>query len=164
MSFVKPLPVILPFVLFFIAACSHKQPDIQKQEAYVYEIDSQELYNTISKLDSTYWKAYNTCDMETQASMYADSLEFYHDKGGLMKSKQDVLDGIKKYVCNKVTRELLPGTIEIYPIKDFGAVEMGVHKFHNKEEPDAPSHPGRFIMIWQQTGNDWKIKRVISLH
>lgn len=148
--------------LIVVAACNHKQP--AKQETYVYEIDSQELYDKIIKLDSTYWKAYNSCDMETQASMYADSLEFYHDKGGLMTSKQDVLDGIKKFVCNKVTRELVPGTIEIYPIKDYGAVEMGVHKFHNKEEPNTPSHPGRFIMIWQQTGNDWKIKRVISLH
>lgn len=163
MIFRKYLLSSLPVIFFLSAGCSDKQPAL-KQESYVYEIDSQELYDKIIKLDSIYWKAYNTCDMETQASMYADSLEFYHDKGGLMTSKQAVLDGIKKNVCGKVTRELIPGTIEIYPIKDFGAVEMGVHKFHNKEEPDATSHPGRFIMIWQQTGNEWKMKRVISLH
>jgi len=164
MNFRKPFPVTLPLLIFFIAACSNKQTGIQKQEAYVYEIDSQELYDKLIKLDSLYWKSYNTCDMKTQASMYADSLEFYHDKAGLTTSKQDVLNGIKNNVCDKVTRELIPGSIEIYPIKDYGAIVMGVHKFHNKQEPDAPSHPGRYIVIWQQTGNDWKMKRVISLH
>ena len=151
------------FSLLCIVACTAKKT-IQPEHLYVYKAESRELYETILKLDSIYWKAYNTCDMQAQADMYADSLEFYHDKGGLMTSKQQVLDGIKNNVCDKVTRELLPGTIEVYPIAGYGAVEMGLHKFHNKLEPGTPSQPGRFIIVWQQTGDKWKMKRIISLH
>jgi hypothetical protein len=34
--------------------------------------------------------------MNKQAAIYADEIEFYHDQGGLMTSKQDILDGTKK--------------------------------------------------------------------
>jgi hypothetical protein len=44
----------------------------------------------ITVMDSTF-HAYNSCDMDKQALIYGDSLEFYHDKGGLMTSKQERL-------------------------------------------------------------------------
>jgi ketosteroid isomerase-like protein len=123
-----------------------------------------ELYQTIVRMDSIYFNAYNTCDMEKQAEIYDEDLEFYHDMGGLSKDKQGLLESIEKNICGKVTRELVPGSIEVYPINGFGAVEMALHKFHNKEEPNAPSHPSKFIVIWKQVGDQWKISRVVSLH
>jgi hypothetical protein len=33
--------------------------------------------------------------MDKQSAIYGDSLEFYHDKGGLMTSKQGILDATK---------------------------------------------------------------------
>ncbi len=126
--------------------------------------ENSELYRAIVRMDSIYFNAYNTCDMEKQAEIYDADLEFYHDMGGLSKDKQGILESIEKNICGKVTRELVPGSIEVYPINGFGAVEMALHKFHNKEEPNAPSHPSKFIVIWKQTGDDWKISRVVSLH
>ena len=41
-----------------------------------------DLYETIVKLDSAFFIAYNTCDMMSQEEFYSDSIEFYHDKGG----------------------------------------------------------------------------------
>lgn len=123
-----------------------------------------ELYQTIVRMDSIYFNAYNTCDMEKQAEIYDEDLEFYHDMGGLSKDKQGLLKSIEKNICGKVTRELVPGSMEVYPINGFGAVEMALHKFHNKEEPNAPSHPSKFIVIWKQVGDQWKISRVVSLH
>jgi hypothetical protein len=41
-------------------------------------------------MDSTF-HAYNSCDINKQALIYGESLEFYHDKGGLMTSKQERL-------------------------------------------------------------------------
>ncbi len=82
-----------------------------------------------------------------------------------MTSKQDIIDATKKNICGKVTRELVKGSIEVYPINGYGAVEMGLHKFHNiREKENAPSNAGKFIIIWQNKNNEWKIKRVISLH
>jgi len=128
---------------------------------------SSELYKTIVALDSSFFNAYNTCDinLEKYASFYSDTIEFYHDKGGLMTSKQDIVDATKKNICGKVTRELVKGSIEVYPIKDYGAVEIGLHKFHNNtEKENSVSTSVKFIMIWVHKGNDWKITRVISLH
>lgn len=122
------------------------------------------LFETISKMDSTYFAAYNNCDMKQQADIFSDNIEFYHDKGGLSTSKPDILASIEKNICGKVTRELVEGSIEVYPINGYGAVEIGMHRFHNNQEPDAISKPSKFITIWQQSGLQWKMARVISLH
>jgi len=134
------------------------------QDTYKYVPQSIELYAAIVHMDSVYFNAYNSCDMETQARLYADNIEFYHDKGGLTTSKQDLLDAIKKNICGKVTRELVSGSIEVYPIAGFGAVEMGLHRFINHAEGDSRSKPDKFIIVWQQKNDQWRITRVISLH
>lgn len=155
-------PVLM--IAVFISGCSTTK-NISSAEAYHYKPDSQELYDSIIHLDSIFFGAYNTCNLELQASIYSDSIEFYHDKGGLMTSKQELLDATKKNICGKVTRELVKGSIEVYPIKNYGAVEMGLHKFHNNTEKETkPSEAGRFIIIWQHKNDEWKIRRVISLH
>lgn len=131
-----------------------------------YKPDDIELYKTIVALDSVFFSAYNTCDvnLDKYSSFYADEIEFYHDNGGFMNSKKEIIDGTKKYICGKVTRELVKGSIEVYPIKSFGAVEIGLHKFHNSQEPNDIPKVGRFTVIWKKINNDWKIAKVISLH
>ncbi|MCO5948288.1 nuclear transport factor 2 family protein [Mucilaginibacter sp. RT5R15] len=136
----------------------------QSKETYAYKPESQELYNTIAHMDSVYFNAYNTCDMDKQAAIYADSIEFYHDKGGLQTSKQALLDALKKNICGKVTRVLVPGSIEVYPIAGFGAVEVGLHRFINHQESETPSKPDKFIVVWRLRNGIWQITRVISLH
>jgi hypothetical protein len=123
-----------------------------------------ELYRTIAKLDSTFFHAYNTCDLAKQAEYYSDSIEFFHDKSGLDTSKQRILENTKKYICGKVTRELVPGSLEVSPLPGYGAVELGMHMFHNNQEKVAKPHPSRFLIIWKNNGGKWKITKVISLH
>lgn len=131
-----------------------------------YVPDDPKLYETIVALDSTFFAAYNTCDvhLEEYGSFYSDDIEFYHDNGGVMTSKQAIIDATKKYVCGKVTRELVKGSLEVYPIKDYGAVAIGLHIFHNREEPDAAPKASRFTVFWKKVNNEWKIAKVISLH
>lgn len=148
----------------FLLACSSKIA-ISAAPLYKYIPDNLELYKTIVAMDSVFFEAYNTCNLDKQAAIYSDKIEFYHDKGGLMTSKQEILDGTEKYVCGKVTRELVKGSIEVYPIKDFGAIEMGLHKFHNNTEKSGTlSHASKFIIFWQNDNNNWKITKVVSLH
>lgn len=149
-------------IIVILSACSSGKK--ATKEPVPYKPDSQELFDAIARMDSIFFTAYNTCDLARQAAIYSDSIEFYHDKGGLTTSKPEIMEAIKRNICGKVTRELVPGSIEVYPIHGYGAVEMGLHKFHNREEPDAPSHPSKFIVIWQHRNNEWKITRVISLH
>jgi len=129
-----------------------------------YIPDDQVLHDAILAMDKKYFDAYNTCDLETQANIYSDDIEFYHDKGGLMTDKKALLQALKDNICGKVTRELIPGSLEVYPIAGYGAVAEGYHKFFNKEEPNAPQKPSKFITVWEDTADGWKISRVISLH
>jgi hypothetical protein len=102
--------------------------------------------------------------MEEQAAIYADSIEFYHDKGGLETSKQALLNAIKQNICGKVTRVLVKGSIEVYPIAGYGAVEIGLHRFINHAENNSESKPDKFIVVWRYRNDKWQITRVISLH
>jgi hypothetical protein len=136
----------------------------QSSDAYVYKPKSQPLYDTIVRMDSIYFDAYNRCDMDKQASIYADSIEFYHDGSGLETSKKDLLAAIKENICGKVTRELVKGSMEVYEIPGFGAVEMALHRFINHAENNIVSKPDRFVVVWRHLNNKWQIYRVISLH
>ena len=136
----------------------------QSQDTYIYKPESQELYNTIVQMDSVYFNAYNNCDMDKQAAIYADSIEFYHDGSGLQTSKKALLSAIKENICGKVTRVLVKGSIEVYQIPNFGAIEIGLHRFINHAENNSLSRPDKFVIIWRHRNDKWQITRVISLH
>ncbi len=125
--------------------------------------DPDPLFTTIQKLDFQLFDAYNHCDLEKFSSLLAEDLEFYHDKGGLMRGRQATVDGVKNNICGKVTRELVPGTLEVYPLANYGAVEIGIHRFHHPghEESDGVGE-AKFIHLWQNKNGVWTVTRVIS--
>lgn len=150
-------------ILTLLISCQFEtEKEISAIEDYV-PVDK-ELYDEILGMDEKFFNAYNNCDLETQASIYSDSIEFFHDKGGLMTSKEQIIEGTKNNICGKVTRALIEGSVEVYPINDYGAVQIGYHKFFNNQEPDAESIPSKFIAIWQNDKGNWKMTKVISLH
>ena len=123
------------------------------------------LFQTIQSLDTQLFDAYNHCDLDKLGSLLADDLEFYHDKTGLSRGRPALVEAIKNNICGKVTRELVPGTLEVYPITDYGAVEIGVHRFHHPGHETTESvGEAKFIQLWQKEKKDgsWKLTRVIS--
>ena len=122
-----------------------------------------ELYRTIEAQDAALFDAYNKCDLERFSSFFVDDVEFYHDQGGVTLGKKDLTESVKNNICGKVTRELAPGTLEVYPIHTYGAVEMGVHRFHHTGHDDTePVGEAKFVHLWQYKNGAWKITRVIS--
>lgn len=122
-----------------------------------------ELFRTVQALDTKLFDAYNRCDLVTFGSMVAEDLEFYHDVGGLSRSRQASVDALKKNICGKVTRELVPGTLEVHPIANYGALEIGVHRFrHPGRDHIEPVGEARFIHLWRKNGSGWELARVIS--
>ena len=90
------------------------------------DIKSQaELDKAIAALDGALFDSYNRCDLEKFSSFFADDVEFYHDQGGATLGRAALTDSIKKNICGKVTRELVPGTLQVHYMKGYGAVEMG---------------------------------------
>ncbi|HMI52215.1 MAG TPA: nuclear transport factor 2 family protein [Candidatus Saccharimonadales bacterium] len=65
------------------------------------------VFKTIQSLDTRLFDAYSRCDLTTISSMADDDLEFYHDKTGLARGRQALVDGIKNNICGKVTRKLV---------------------------------------------------------
>ncbi len=122
-----------------------------------------ELDKAIGTLDAALFDAYNRCDLEKFSSFLADDVEFYHDQGGVTLGRTKLTESVRTNICGKVTRELVPGTLQVYPMKGYGAVEMGVHRFHHPGHDDTEGvGEGRFIHLWQYKDGAWKITRVIS--
>jgi hypothetical protein len=129
-----------------------------------YSPVSKPLHDTIARLDSVFFDAYNTCKAEVMENLFSDSIEFYHDRGGLSTSKPGLMEALKNNICGKVARELYPGSIEVYPIPGFGAVQMGYHRFINKKEGNSVSRFSKFVHIWKNEDGQYRLSRVISLH
>lgn len=146
----------------FYISCTQATPAMEKE---TYVPDSKPLYDSIAAIDSMFFAAYNRCDLVTMASFISEDIEFYHDQGGLMTSKDSIMLATKNNICGKVTRVLIAGSIEVYPIAGFGAIEMGKHYFINNREPrpDKPSI-GKFVHTWKKEKDSFRLARVISLH
>lgn len=124
------------------------------------------LFETIRDQDARLFDAYNRCDLKALAGMVSEDLEFYHDQTGLSRGRDAFLDAIKTNICGKVHRELVSGTLEAYPLKSYGAVEIGAHVFCSvrKISDCDPAKDGmaKFVMLWRQEGASWLLTRVIS--
>jgi hypothetical protein len=59
-------------------------------------------------------------------------------------------------------RALLPDTLEVYPLQGYGAVEIGVHRFHHPGRPEDGVGDAKFVTLWQNKDGAWKVTRVIS--
>ncbi len=95
----------LSIIAVLLASCSST-----KNNTYAitknYIPDDKQLYTIIVKLDSAFFGAYNTCtlNLDEYASFFSENIEFYHDQGGLMTSKKDIIDATKRNICGKVTQ------------------------------------------------------------
>lgn len=123
--------------------------------------DNAALTRTITALDAKVFDAYNRCDLETFQSYFTPNVEFYHDTGGATFDRKTVVDNTRKYICNKVRRELIPETFRVYPIKDYGAIEEGEHRFCQIATGKCEGI-AKFLMIWQISDGRWQLTRIVS--
>ena len=150
-------------LILLLAPFAMKAQKKMTAPVYEYKPDSQELHDAIVRMDSIFFTAYNTCRMDVQASIYSDSLEFYHDKGGLTNYAQNMEAFKKTAEGNKdLRRELIPRSLEVYEVKDFGAMQIGQHRFCHTENGKQDCGTFKFVHIWKKIKNEWKIARVIS--
>ena len=123
-----------------------------------------ELFRTIASLDSALFASasYDRCDLETFQAFFAGDVEFYHDQSGLTVGSQAVTEQVKQNICGKVRRELVAGTLQVFPMRGYGAVETGVHRFYQPKVGEEASGEAKFVHLWQHKDGAWKITRVIS--
>lgn len=122
-----------------------------------------DLYNIIARQDSLLFEAFNSRDLEGMKMYFDESLEVYQDNTGVRNFAEtiDAFAGLFEmdYILH---RELLKGSLEVFPIKDFGAIETGSHTFCHMENGQPDCGIFRFMHIWKLTEGKWKISRLIT--
>ena len=148
--------LLLPFLLIAIAIFSdaQAQKDSPANEA---------LYKEIAHLDSVLFNAFNTRDTNTFKNIFSKDLEFFHDKGGLTNYEYTI-NSLRTTALknNGLRRDLVKGSLEVYPIPGYGAMEIGSHTFCHLENGKQDCGTFKFVQIWQYKNGEWKISRVVS--
>jgi hypothetical protein len=141
-----------------------------------------ELFKELAALDGVVFDAYNACDLEKYKRYLADDVEFYHDKGGLVRAPKNVMkllaDGLCADASTRYRRELVPGSLEVYPLNNYlgtpragaalpylyGAVQTGTHRIYltEKGQQEKPVSTARFTVFWQYKKGTWKMSRILS--
>ena len=131
--------------------------------------DFSQTTQTILSIDDTFWIAFNACEVETMRLYLDDSLEFYHDKGGLTKSADQLIGMSKAERCNGswpmvLRRELVEGSRKVYPLPNYGAILYGEHLFYGAENGGEEKllESGKYMHIWQLKDGKWRMTRVVS--
>lgn len=123
------------------------------------------LFETISALDAAAFDAFNNCSspgqLQRHAGYFAPDVEFYHDTGGVTWSRQEMLVNTAKNVCGKFRRQLVPGTLKVYPINNFGAIAQGSHRFCQFASGKCEGIAD-FAVVWRNQKGVWQITRVLS--
>ena len=121
------------------------------------------LYDEIERMDTALSAAFDSHDINKLKALFAEDLEFYQDNEGLARYEQTMKDFESLFAQdNKMTRQLVAGSLEVYPIKDFGAVEIGAHQFCHVENGKDECGTFRFVHLWRKADGAWKISRVVS--
>ena len=123
----------------------------------------QSLRVEIARMDSLLFVAFNAGDLSRLKTFFASDLEFYQDNEGVESYAQTMKDfGQMFRQPSPIHRDLVPGSLEVYPIKNYGAMEVGRHRFCHVENGKDDCGTFSFVHIWRQTKTGWKISRVIS--
>ena len=134
---------------------------------------SQQLFDEIAARDRAVFAAvFDSCDIEKLRPLVADDLEFFHDKDGLSEtSGAHFLDDIRQH-CERIKsgqdfrarREIVAGSMQVYPLNNYGAVETGEHRFYAIAggKPDQLTETAHFLHIWKNDNGTWKLARVVS--
>ena len=147
--------------IFLFLGLSHTNPAMAQEKKVAPT--STELYREIEAMDKEMFDAFNTQNLQKFQSLFTDDLEWFQDNGGLIPYKtvfENFANTFKKDF--KLTRQLVKGSLEVHPIKEYGAIEIGVHQFRHIENGKEEIGTFKFLMIWQKKDGQWKISRVVS--
>lgn len=128
-----------------------------------------EFYRKIAELDSLFFAAQNDCDLEKYKSFLAEDFEFYHDKQGLTKSRESEMKTMAIFCGEQrkrqhLRRELIQGSLKVYPLNNFGAIQTCDHKFYLviDERTSKLVAKAKLTNVWKFENNEWKLARTFS--
>lgn len=126
------------------------------------------LFQIIAELDTIVFKAYNSCNLMDFKNYFVEDLEFYHDKTGMISSRKSMLEALEVMLCGnskvKTRRELIVDSLMVYPLDNFGAIQVGEHQYYKSfdGQPEELVEVAKFTHVWKNDETGWKISRVLS--
>jgi hypothetical protein len=134
---------------------------------------TRELHDEIAAMDRALFAAvFDTCDTAALARIVAEDFEMYHDKGGLTaRSGTQFLQSIEGMCARQKTgedyrarRELVAGSMKVYPLAGYGAIQVGEHRFYQllPGKPEKLVEVALFTNVWKREAAGWKLARVLS--
>jgi hypothetical protein len=125
--------------------------------------DAAQLRELVAELDRKMFDAYNAHDVDGPMAWFSEDLEFYHDNGGLLDFQQ-VKSGFTSVFANNkdIRRDLVDGSLEVHPIKGYGAIQTGKHRFCHTENGKEDCGTFQFMQIWRFSDGAWKVTREVS--
>ncbi len=149
-----PASYFLTGALIAAAAVNAVEPSLDKS-----------LEATVAALDGQVFDAFNHCSdprqLDAHARYFTEDIEFYHDSGGVTWNRDDMLANTRENVCGKFRRELVAGTLKVFPVKNFGAIAQGSHRFCQLDSGNCEGLAD-FTMTWREKNGAWQITRVLS--
>ncbi len=121
------------------------------------------LESEILEADTRFFNAFNTCDLNVMGQMFSPDLEFYHDKTGL-KGYEETMQATRTNCARKLglVRTLDEDSHQVYPVKNFGAIQLGEHTFCHVENGKNDCGTFGFTTVWKKTESGWQMHRVTS--
>jgi ketosteroid isomerase-like protein len=114
---------------------------------------------------------FEQCVPERMRTMLTDDVEFFHDKGGLVKGA-DAFVAMYEKMCTerkapeawRSRRVLVEGSLHVDPVPGFGAIETGEHRFYERkgDGPQKLVGRARFAIVWQLAADGWRMSRILS--
>ena len=121
---------------------------------------SGQLFDALAGMDKELFDAaFLNCDASRFRALFTDDPEFYHDRTGLAVGEE----ARTMKSCprdNGVTRTLIPGSLEVYPMQGYGAIQIGRHIFARKGE--SGTEVAKFMHLWKLESGVWRLARVLS--
>lgn len=155
--------LLLALTIALSASIATFAQDAEQAAAKKKKATSGELFETIARMDAAIFAAFNAHDSDRLMAMFTDDLEFYDDGDGVNDYAKTRSDFAKLFASTPdIRRELLKGTLEVYPLKGYGAIEVGEHRFCHEEKGQQDCGVMKFSMVWRQAGENWKLSRVLS--
>lgn len=148
---------------FFVVTCAWGGPLRGEDEGKRGETVASPLHAEIVSREAALVAAFNARDLAASMALFSEDLEFYHDVGGL-QSFSEVKAGLASLFAKNdgIRRELVPGSLRVFPIKDYGAVELGAHRFCHEDNGKADCGTFEFVHVWRRGEGGWKLSRVVS--
>jgi uncharacterized protein DUF4440 len=131
---------------------------------------SRQLFDELAVKDSELFDAiFNKCNVERLGELITEDFEFYHDKSGqVAKSGKEFVDSIRnlcerqsKGIDHRARRVLVRNSLTVYPLNNYGAVQMGIHRFYPLIKGKS-NEIAKFTHLWKKENGEWRLARVLS--